>query len=71
MLETPAERLRLALELHEAGVALMRCNLKRRFPGASDKEIEDRLVAWLQERPGAEQGDAVGTPCAPARSPRR
>lgn len=55
-----AERLRTALDLHDAGVALMRQNLRREFPEASEDEIDRRLGAWLQHRPGAEYGDAVG-----------
>jgi hypothetical protein len=39
---------------------MMRQNLKRRFPRASAAEIEERLEAWLGERPGAEGGDGVG-----------
>jgi len=57
---SPASRLRLALDLFESGVALMRQNLRRSRPSASDSEIETALVAWLQTRPGAEHGDAVG-----------
>lgn len=56
------ERFHLALELFAAGEAMMRQNLVRRFPTASAAEIEDRLVAWLRERPGAEIGDAIGQP---------
>lgn len=57
-------RFRLALDLHEAGVALMRQNLRRRHPGESEQEIDARLAAWLMHRPGAEHGDAVGRPVA-------
>jgi len=56
------ERLRLALDLFAAGEALMREGLRRRFPSASPAEIDDRLDAWLAERPGAEHGDAAGRP---------
>jgi hypothetical protein len=59
---TAAERLRIALDLHDAGVEMMRQNLKRRHPGADEAEIERLLLAWLHERPGAEHGDAVGRP---------
>jgi hypothetical protein len=61
-LQQVAERLRLALDLFAAGEAVMRQNLRRRFPGASESEIDRRLFAWLAERPGAEHGDAVGRP---------
>jgi hypothetical protein len=55
-------RLRLALEMHAFGVAMMRQNLRRRDPAASPDELERRLVKWLHERPGAQFGDAQGTP---------
>ncbi|MBI2218062.1 MAG: dephospho-CoA kinase [Candidatus Rokubacteria bacterium] len=60
--EAVAERLRLALELHGVGEAMMRQTLRREHPDADDAEIEARILAWLQERPGAEFGDSVGRP---------
>jgi hypothetical protein len=57
-----ARRLLLAFELYEAGESMMRQSLRRRYPGASDAEIEQRLVEWLLTRPGAEFGDAEGRP---------
>jgi hypothetical protein len=60
--ERAAARLRTALELSRAGVALMRQNLRRQFPDASPAEIQARLNAWLRQRPGAEFGDGVGRP---------
>lgn len=59
---SPAAKLRIALDLFESGVALMRQNLRRSRPEASEDEIEAALVAWLRTRPGAEHGDAVGRP---------
>ena len=59
---TAAEKLRITLDLAEAGMDMMRENLRRRCPEADPLEIERRLVAWLQERPGAETGDADGRP---------
>jgi hypothetical protein len=59
---SPAEKFRAALELHEAGVAVMRQNFRRRNPGASAAQIEDLLSAWLRTRPGAEHGDTAGRP---------
>jgi hypothetical protein len=58
--DTPLERMRLTLDLFQTGENLMRQNLRRKFPSASEEEIEDRLVAWLRDRPGAEGGDAPG-----------
>jgi hypothetical protein len=48
---TPAERLRIALDLADTGVDLMRENLRRRHPLASDEEIAELLRAWLRRRP--------------------
>lgn len=58
--ETPAQRLRTALDLFEFGTDMMRQKLRRETPNATADEIQTRLVAWLQERPGAEFGDGVG-----------
>lgn len=58
------DRYRLTLELFAAGEEIMRQNLIRRLPGATPEEIEERLVAWLHDRPGAEHGDAEGRPGA-------
>jgi len=56
------KRLRLALDLFAAGEQLMKANLRRRHPGASDADIEAKLRAWLAHRPGAEHGDSPGRP---------
>jgi len=65
-----SRRFRTALDLFEAGVGMMRQNLRRRFPDAGEKEIAARLAQWLQERPGAEHGDCVGRPVDWPRPPR-
>jgi hypothetical protein len=52
----------MALDLFQAGVDVMRQNLRRRHPEAQDEEIERLLGDWLQERPGAESGDCPGRP---------
>ena len=63
-METPTltaeQKLQLAFEMHELGCAMMRQNLLRRFPHETDAERELRFVEWLQTRPGAEHGDALG-----------
>jgi hypothetical protein len=51
---------RIALDLFQAGVDVMRQNLRRRHPEARNEEIERMLGEWLQERPGAESGDCPG-----------
>ena len=57
-----ARTFRLTLDLFDAGVQLMRQNLRRRNPAADDQAIERQLLSWLRERPGAEHGDAAGRP---------
>jgi hypothetical protein len=53
-------RVQTAFDLNEAAEKMMRQNLRRRFPNETDEEIELRLLAWLQDRPGAKHGDAAG-----------
>jgi hypothetical protein len=55
-----AERLRVAFDLFDAGVAMHRMTLRRERPECSEAEIDDALDAWLATRPGAEDGDAPG-----------
>ena len=67
--EKAAARLRMALDLFETGVEMMRQKLRRDHPDLADHEVEARLGSWLRERPGAEFGDAVGRPATwPRRS---
>lgn len=49
--EDRARGLRIAFDLFEAGEAIMRQNLRRRYPEASESEIEAKLIAWLRDRP--------------------
>lgn len=60
--ETAKDRLLAAFELFEFGVEMMAATLRRRHPEASQEQIERMLEAWLQDRPGAELGDAPGVP---------
>jgi len=60
--EAAARRLRVALQLHEAGVEIRRQALRRENPEASDAQIAALLRDWLRTRPGAEHGDAEGHP---------
>jgi len=55
-------RLRLALDMFEAGEQMMRASLMRRHPDATPIQIEDLLREWLADRPGAARGDAVPQP---------
>jgi hypothetical protein len=63
-LERAAARLKTALRLYEAGVAMKRAQLRRANPTINDAELRTRLIAWLRTRAGAEHGDAAGLPRA-------
>jgi Rv0078B-related antitoxin len=58
----PAAGFRTTLDLFETGLELMRQNLRREHPDASEDEIDGRLQDWLHHRPGAEAGDCAGRP---------
>jgi hypothetical protein len=60
----------MTLDLFEAGVQMMRQNLKRKHPGAPETEIDRLLVEWLEKRRGAEHGDGEGRPGKWPRQPR-
>lgn len=47
-----ARRLRLAIDLFEAGHDLMLQNLRRKHPGETEAQIRSRLGEWLR---GAER----------------
>lgn len=57
---TAAQAFRTTLDLFETGVAMMRQNLRRAHPEATEAEIDALLTSWLHERPGAEHGDCPG-----------
>ena len=46
---TVADKLRLALDLGECGLDVMREQLRREYPDESDESIHRRLVAWFQD----------------------
>jgi hypothetical protein len=67
--ELIAERFRTTLALFEFGEQMLRQKLRRKFPQATEAEIEAHVQEWLERRPGAEYGDGVGHPVAwPRRS---
>ena len=55
-------RMQMALDLYEFAEQIQRQNIRRRNPELSEDEVEERIVQWLQHRPGAELGDGVGRP---------
>lgn len=57
-----SERLRLAFDLFEAGLRMQLAQLRRLHGDEGAERLEARLRQWLQTRPGALEGDAVGRP---------
>lgn len=55
-----ADAFRGTLDLFGTGLDLMRQNLRRGHPEASEEEVERLLDAWLVDRPGATFGDGPG-----------
>jgi hypothetical protein len=55
-------RMAIAFDLYWTAEEMMRQNLRRRNPSATDEEIERGIREWLRKRPGAEFGDGVGHP---------
>jgi hypothetical protein len=60
-----AARIRTALDLFEVAESMVRQRLRREHPELDDDAVEERVLAWVRHRPGAEHGDAAGTPRAP------
>jgi hypothetical protein len=49
------DRFRALLDLYDMSMALMRQNLHRRYPNATEEEIEDGLRRWLVKAGESEQ----------------
>lgn len=62
MADDPAQRLLIALELHELGLEMMKQRLRREDPDASEAQLHERLAAWLHDRPGDAEGRVVPWP---------
>lgn len=45
------ENFLLTLDMFESGLSLMREKLRRENPELSDDAIEEKLIAWLADRP--------------------
>ncbi len=56
------KRMELTFDLYEAAEQMMRQNLIRRNPDATEEEILEGLQEWLRRRPGAKYGDGEGRP---------
>jgi hypothetical protein len=60
--DSPAARLRLALELSAVADAMRAQRFRRENPSFDEEQIEVLMEAWRGTRPGAEAGDAQGRP---------
>lgn len=56
------ERMAITFDLYEMAEQMKRQQLRRRNPNATEAEIEEGVLRWLAERPGAEHGDGEGRP---------
>ena len=54
------QRARITADLFEAGVQIMRNNLRRRYPNAGDTEIGRMLLDWLRRKDDPIPGDVAG-----------
>ena len=60
MADSPeARRFAQAVAMADEGIELMRSNLRRRHPDETDQEIDERLEAWLIDRPLDAPGHVV------------
>lgn len=57
-----AERFGIALALFELSERMLRQKLRRTRPTATESELDALVLQWLHTRPGAEHGDAEGSP---------
>lgn len=67
--ELIAERFKTTLALFDLAESMLRQKLRRKYPLASEAEIQTHVQEWLEHRPGAEHGDGVGRPVAWPRQP--
>lgn len=68
--ETPADRLRLAMAMQREGTEMMRRNLRRKHPEASEAELDALLDEWLLSREPDAPGRCIAWPTRRARSAR-
>ncbi len=60
--EDAAARLRLALDMQREGTALMRENVRRRHPDATQAKLDELFEQWLLGRPMDAPGRVVPWP---------
>jgi hypothetical protein len=57
-----AARLVLAIAMQREGLALMRENIRRAHPDASEREIDRLFEVWLLDRPADGPGEPIQWP---------
>ena len=61
-LDNIKEKFRQTEDLYESGIAMMRQNLRRRYPHESEESIEQKLTEWICRPASSPNGDAPGVP---------
>lgn len=59
-METAADRLRLAIDMHDVGLRMYRQRMRREHPRATEAEIDARVQHWLTDRADSRFGDCPG-----------
>ena len=63
MVDSPeARRFAQAVQMADEGIELMRQNLRRRHPDETAPQIDERLEAWLSDRPLDAPGRVIAGP---------
>jgi Rv0078B-related antitoxin len=58
----PVSGVQVACELAEMGAHMVEATFRRLHPAASDHDVAEHVRSWWIDRPGAPDGDAIGTP---------
>src|SRR5262245_16526348 len=66
-----ANKLKVAFEMFDLGITMMRQSLRRRNPRATKRQIDDLLAEWLASRPLGVPGRHVAWPRPSLPRPRR
>lgn len=62
--DSPADRLRLAIDMFEFGLGMQRARLRREHPDADESVIDSAIDEWLLSRPFEPLGGGRGRPSA-------
>ncbi|NNH72807.1 hypothetical protein HLB23_23600 [Nocardia uniformis] len=62
--DSPAERLRLAIDMFEFGLGMQRARFRRAYPETDESFIDTAIDRWLLSRPYEPLGEGRGRPSA-------